>query len=123
MALYWTWGRVELSLERNLRIWVAAAAAADGVATAASTIVGRWRTSSPEFASPDSQKSFCLVRQLGPCVSAVGWAQRTTPLAALASGVSAVESAVTDVLDRLRIKLPRPRRFLRAAMAGGGEAE
>jgi hypothetical protein len=58
IALYCTCGFDAHSFIKNFLICCAAAAAADGELSAASTIAGRWRTSSPPVLMlPDSQKS------------------------------------------------------------------
>jgi len=88
-----------------------------------------------EFAAPDSQKSLCC--ELAVLLEAQRYnaMQPTTPRAALDSGLSAFGSTWTswaysavsdspsscisgrDSHDRLRIKLPRFRRFLRSISA------
>ena len=143
-----------------MRIWLAAAAAAWGLDSAASTIVGRWRTSSPwrqlareASGAPATMAKARIAYRVGGARLAEqplfpyqlsrprrNTARLTTPRAAFASGVSAPLSAGTscagspsqyctlhssvahegppaDSHDFLRIKLPKPRRFLKAMAA------
>lgn len=62
IALYWTYGLVELFLRSScLRMIEAAERAAVGEDSAESTMVGRWRTSEPasfESGLPEAQNAF-----------------------------------------------------------------